>query len=82
MVVFFVQRAQEAKRSYANIVHVATRFDGQREGKLTEIDVDNLTEFLDDFYEDAKVDPRDVEFVEAYGAAIKVSIKYDQESRN
>ncbi|XP_044760998.1 fatty acid synthase-like [Coccinella septempunctata] len=75
VVVFFVQRAQEAKRSYANIVHVATRFDGQREGKLLDIDVDNLTEFLSEFYETAKVDPKEVEFVEAYGSAIKETDK-------
>ncbi|XP_045461517.1 fatty acid synthase-like isoform X2 [Harmonia axyridis] len=80
VVVLFVQRAEEARRSYANIVHVATRFDGHREGKLTDIDVDNLTEFLGEFYETAKVDPRDVEFVEAYGAAIKETDKKEIEA--
>ncbi|KAL3278583.1 hypothetical protein HHI36_016128 [Cryptolaemus montrouzieri] len=80
VVVFFMQRATEAKRSYANVVHVATSFDGNREGKLLDFDVDNMTEFISEFYETAKVDPREVEFVEAYGSAIKDIDKKEIES--
>ncbi|KAK9878926.1 hypothetical protein WA026_003749 [Henosepilachna vigintioctopunctata] len=75
VVVFFLQRASEAKRSYASVVHVATTFDGDREGKLLDLDVDNMAEFISEFYKNAKVDPKEVDFVEAYGGAIKETDK-------
>jgi fatty acid synthase len=72
-VVLYIQRASEARRSYASVVNVATRFDGNREGTLLDIDANNLAEFIDEFYDECDVDPSEVEFVEAYGCALKVS---------
>lgn len=48
-------------------------FDGYREGTLLDIDANNMAEFIDEVYQECGVDPSEVEFVEAYGSAIKVS---------
>lgn len=71
----YIQKASDARRSYASIVNVATQFDGNREGTLLDIDANNMAEFITDFYKDTNVDPKDVEFVETYGSALKVSFK-------
>ncbi|EEZ97866.2 fatty acid synthase [Tribolium castaneum] len=80
VVVLYIQRASDAKRSYASIVNVATQFDGNREGTLLDIDSNNMAEFISDFYKDIDVDPKDVEFVETYGSALKETDRKELEA--
>lgn len=68
----YIQRASEARRSYASIMHVATRFDGNREGDLLTMDTNNMVDFLEDFYRESPVKAEQIEFVEAYGCGLKV----------
>ena len=72
IVVMYLQKSSEARRHYATVVNVATQFDGDREGTLLDIDANNMAEFISDFYKQTDVDPNEVEFVEAYGSALKV----------
>lgn len=72
IVAMYIQRACTAKRVYATIVHSATIYDGVRDSPLLAIEESGMTEFLDKFYGDCKVDPNEVEYVEAFGCAIKV----------
>ncbi|CAG9823792.1 unnamed protein product [Phaedon cochleariae] len=71
VVVLYIQRASEARRHYASIIHIATRFDGNREGDLLTVDSGNMVEFLEEFYEKSPVKPEQIEFVETYGCALK-----------
>ncbi|XP_066247499.1 fatty acid synthase-like [Euwallacea similis] len=75
VVVFYLQKASEARRSYASIVNVATMFDGNHEGNIQNLSVPNMVEFMNKFYEDLPVKPEDVEFVETYGCGYK---SYDE----
>ncbi|XP_066149955.1 fatty acid synthase-like isoform X1 [Euwallacea fornicatus] len=71
VVVLYLQKASEARRSYASIVNIATMFDGNHEGNIQNLSVPNMVEFMNKFYEGAPVKPEDVEFVEAYGCGHK-----------
>lgn len=71
VVVLYIQKASEARRSYASIVNVATTFDGNREGTLQDISVENLATFMNEFYEKIPIKPENVEFLETYGCGNK-----------
>lgn len=75
IVVLYIQKASEAKRSYASIVNVATMFDGNHEGNIQNLSVPNMVDFMKKFYQDLPVRPEDIEFVETYGCAHKVCLK-------
>lgn len=69
----YIQRSSEARRSYASVLRAATQFDGNREGDLLTIDPDNMAEFLEEFYQKCTVKPEEVDLLEAYGCALKVT---------
>ncbi|XP_060524806.1 fatty acid synthase-like [Cylas formicarius] len=73
IVVLYIQKASEARRAYASVVNVATRFDGNREGTLLDISVPNMVEFMNEFYDRSSVKPEEVEFIETYGCANKIT---------
>lgn len=70
----YIQRSGEARRNYATILASGTTFDGNRPGTLLEINSNNLAEFIEEVYEKTDVDPSEVQYVEAYGCALKVDI--------
>lgn len=72
IVVLYVQRACQAKRVYASILGASSRFNGNREGGFRDLDTNAMTKFIQEFYDDCKVDPKDVEYVECYGSAQQV----------
>ena len=74
VVVMYIQRACEAKRIYASVLHSSTIFNGAREGTLLELDLKGMTDFINNFYKQSGVDPAEVEYVETYGCGIKVSV--------
>ncbi|GJQ69352.1 hypothetical protein Trydic_g6479 [Trypoxylus dichotomus] len=69
--IMYLQKAGAANRIYASIVHAATIYDGARDSPLLGIEEAGMTEFIDKFYQDCKVDPGDIEYVEAFGCGIK-----------
>ncbi|KAJ8980787.1 hypothetical protein NQ317_004788 [Molorchus minor] len=71
VVVMYIQKASDARRCYSTVLNATTRFDGNREGDLLTINVPNMVEFLEEFYEKLPVKPEEVQFVEAYGCAQK-----------
>ncbi|KAJ8967373.1 hypothetical protein NQ314_002933 [Rhamnusium bicolor] len=76
----YIQKASEARRSYASVLNVATTFDGNREGNLLNMDVSNMVEFLEEFYEKIPVKPEEVDFVETYGCALKETDRKELEA--
>ncbi|KAK4881873.1 hypothetical protein RN001_005192 [Aquatica leii] len=71
VIVLYLQRAADAKRSYATILGVNSRFNGNREGAFRDLSTDAMTDFMKEFYDECKTDPKEVEFVECYGSGQK-----------
>ncbi|XP_071051537.1 fatty acid synthase-like [Onthophagus taurus] len=71
VVVMLIQRASDAKRVYASVLHSATIFNGARDGPIFDQNLEGMTNFVDEFYEKCKINPADVEYVETYGCGVK-----------
>ena len=72
MSVFLIQKAKDAKRSYGSIVHVLSKSMNNSIGQLIVPKQEDWKNFLEEFYDQCKVDPNQVTFLEADGAAIQV----------
>lgn len=72
LVVIFLQRATDARRIYAHLVHVATSSDGFKQEGISYPSLEKQTELLQHFYKDINVDPRDVAFVEMHCAGTTI----------
>ncbi|CAG5024484.1 unnamed protein product [Parnassius apollo] len=83
--VLFLQKAKDAKRIYADVVHVKCEYQQLMEGKTGPKfgfcrDPIKLSEFLTNFYKEAKVPPQAVEYVEAFGSALPEADKNELDS--
>ncbi|XP_045454233.1 fatty acid synthase-like [Melitaea cinxia] len=72
--ILFLQKAKDARRIYAEVVHVKSEFNllpksekHARHGFYRNPSV--MAKFIKDFYEEAKIKPEAVEYVEAFGSA-------------
>ncbi|XP_077489927.1 fatty acid synthase-like [Amblyomma americanum] len=70
--VFFIQRATEARRIYAKLIHVKSNADGYKTEGITFPSGKVQEQLLREVYEEAKVDPCKVGYVEAHGTGTKV----------
>ncbi|KAG6451289.1 fatty acid synthase [Manduca sexta] len=67
----FLQKGKDAKRIYAEVVHVKGEYKTKPDAAFLQLrEPDDLQEFLNKFYVEAKIDPSCVEYVEAHAAAI------------
>nr|XP_023020295.1 fatty acid synthase-like [Leptinotarsa decemlineata] len=80
VVVMFIQRSSEARRIYGSIMHISTRFDGNHKGNLMNFEEENMTEFLEEFYQNCSVKPEEIDYVETHGCAIKLMDKAELNS--
>jgi fatty acid synthase len=64
--VLFLQKAKNAKRVYANILHSKTNCDGYKEEGITFPSRKMQTKLLKEFYEEINIDPRTISYVEAH----------------
>lgn len=71
-IVMYLQKSSEAKRSYGTLLSVRSVQFGDHEGHITEHNSINFKSLLLDSYEEANIDPASIEYIEAYGAGIKV----------
>ncbi|CAG4933491.1 unnamed protein product [Colias eurytheme] len=83
--VLFLQKAKEARRIYAEVVYVKSEFsgfvigqNGPRYGFYRE--PEKLEGFLKQFYKEAQVDPKEVQYVEAVGSATPEADKTELEA--
>ncbi|XP_037974632.2 fatty acid synthase [Plutella xylostella] len=72
--IFFLQKAKDAKRVYAEVCHVKSEYNsamlinlGQARGPVR--DPAKLTSFMKNFYDEVGIQPGAVEYVEAFGCA-------------
>ncbi|KAF6204600.1 hypothetical protein GE061_018760 [Apolygus lucorum] len=70
-VTFFLQRKKDANRIYGTILAADVLCHGNKSEAFTEFPLSRYDEFLIDTYKNANVDPNDLAYVEAYGAASK-----------
>ncbi|XP_075983865.1 fatty acid synthase-like [Anticarsia gemmatalis] len=73
--VLFLQKAKDALRIYAEVLHVKTEFICMLNGETGPKygfyrSPSSTTNFIKKFYEDAKVPPNAIEYVEAFGCAV------------
>lgn len=80
VVCLYLQRASEAKRSYATILKANTCFNAPPTGNILQASAEKMIEFLEEFYEDSPVPPEKVEFVEAYGCGLKDTDRQEVEA--
>ncbi|CAK1590491.1 unnamed protein product [Parnassius mnemosyne] len=83
--VLFLQKAKDALRIYADVVHVKCEYQHLMEGKIGPKfgffrDPVKYSEFLKNFYKEAKVPPQAIEYVEAFGSAVPEADKSELES--
>lgn len=72
-IVLLLQKASEAKRSYCTLLSVNSMTLGNTNLHIAEHDVgDCFKTFLLDCYEQNKIDPVSVEYIEANGSGLKV----------
>ncbi|XP_041973302.1 fatty acid synthase-like isoform X2 [Aricia agestis] len=81
----FLQKAKDALRIYARVVHVKTEFMSLCKtdiGAVAGFDRDpaDITRFLGTFYKEADVSPLEVQYVEAFGAGNRDSDKRELEA--
>ncbi|XP_045454234.1 fatty acid synthase-like [Melitaea cinxia] len=72
--ILFLQKAKDARRIYAEVVHVKSEFNSLPKGEKHARygfyrNPSLMAKFIRDFYEEAKIKPEAVEYVEAFGSA-------------
>jgi fatty acid synthase len=71
--VLFLQRARDAKRVYAKVVHAKTNSDGYKDEGLTYPSRESQTQLMEQFYQEIGMKPTSVDFLEAHGTGTRVS---------
>lgn len=71
--VMFLQRACDAKRIYAKVLHAKTNSDGYKDEGLTYPSREMQTQLMEEFYEEIGIEPTSLDFLEAHGTGTRVS---------
>ncbi|XP_045466442.1 fatty acid synthase-like [Harmonia axyridis] len=68
----FLQKAKDSRRIYASVVHAKTNCDGYKAQGITYPSGDIQKRLLQEFYEECRVDPTSLSFLEAHGTGTRV----------
>ncbi|KAJ2951876.1 hypothetical protein O0L34_g4119 [Tuta absoluta] len=66
--VFFLQKAKDAVRIYAEVIHAKNEFDMNSSGIYR--NSESLSNFLNEFYKEVDVNPKEIDYVEGFGCGI------------
>jgi fatty acid synthase len=72
--VMFLQKARDAKRVYAKLVHAKTNCDGFKEEGISFPSRLMQTQLMEQFYEECRINPKSVDFIEAHATGTKVRL--------
>ncbi|XP_014471165.1 PREDICTED: fatty acid synthase-like [Dinoponera quadriceps] len=72
VVAVYLQRAKDARRVYATVVHTKTNTDGNKSQGITYPSGDMQNQLMREVYSEAGLSPADVTYVEAHGTGTKV----------
>jgi fatty acid synthase len=70
----FLQKAQDAKRVYAKLVHAKTNSDGYKHEGITYPSREMQTQLMEQFYEEIGIKPTSLDYLEAHGTGTRVSL--------
>jgi fatty acid synthase len=70
--VIFLQKAHNAKRVYATVVHAKTNCDGNKEQGITFPSGQMQKALLEEFYQECAINPTVLDYIEAHGTGTKV----------
>ncbi|KZC13477.1 PREDICTED: fatty acid synthase [Dufourea novaeangliae] len=70
--VFYLQKAKDARRVYATVIHSKTNTDGNKVQGITYPNGEMQNKLMREVYLEAGVNPADVVYVEAHGTGTKV----------
>ncbi|KAJ8720391.1 hypothetical protein PYW07_012434 [Mythimna separata] len=69
--VLFLQKAKDAHRIYTEVYHAKGKYNMRPDAQfLPHRETEDIEEFLNEFYEETDVEPNQIEYVEAHGAAL------------
>lgn len=68
----FLQKRKDARRVYANVLHVKTKCEGFKEEGPSFPSVKLQMELYKQFYEEANINPRCISYFEAHGTGTRV----------
>lgn len=71
---FFLQRKSNAKRMYATFVHSKSNNDGFKQEGITFPSGESQIRLMKGFYEDIKMDPSTIDYIEAHATGTKVQL--------
>lgn len=71
--IVFLQKAKDARRVYATVVHAKTNCDGYKEQGITFPSGPLQQRLLEEFYEECQIQPSSLAWVEAHGTGTRVS---------
>ncbi|XP_046739713.1 fatty acid synthase-like [Diprion similis] len=72
MCTIYLQKSKDARRIYAHVVHTKTNCDGYKEEGITFPSSTMQRVLLEQFYEECKISPSKLAFLEAHGTGTKV----------
>lgn len=72
----FLQKASSAKRSYGSLLSANLKYFGDYMDPITSCSKEFLKSTIVEAYQEAKINPNEVEYIEAYGSGIKVYLSY------
>ena len=70
--VVFLQKMEDSKRVYAEVVHVKTNNDGFKDDGWSYPSKEMQMRLMKEFYEEIKLDPSKIDFIEAHSTGTKV----------
>jgi fatty acid synthase len=70
--VILLQKARDAKRVYATVVHAKSNCDGYKEQGITYPSGQMQTALLEEFYNECTISPTVLGYIEAHGTGTKV----------
>lgn len=76
--VIYLQKAKHARRIYSEILHAKVNCDGYKPQGITYPSGDIQRMLFEEFYEECKVDPDSLSFMEAHGTGIVTQKQIEQ----
>ncbi|XP_039302621.1 fatty acid synthase [Solenopsis invicta] len=72
VVAIYLQKAKNARRVYATVIHTGTNIDGYKPQGIVYPNGEKQNQLMNDIYNEAGINPADVSYVEAHGTGTKV----------
>ncbi|KAF5287178.1 hypothetical protein FQR65_LT12307 [Abscondita terminalis] len=70
--VVFLQKAKDARRIYAHVIHTKVNCDGFKEQGITFPSSQDQIQLLSELYQECNIDPTSIDFLEAHATGTKV----------